>query len=44
VKLRLEDPAALEAVRPRARALVEDHLRGVATLWREVVAGGTPLW
>jgi S-adenosylmethionine synthetase len=44
VKLRLEDPAALEAVRTRAHALVEDHLRGVTALWREVVAGGTPLW
>ena len=44
MKLRLADPAALEAVAPRARALVEDHLRGVSGLWREVVAGGTPLW
>ena len=44
MKLRLEDPDALETVRPQARALVEDHLRGVAALWREVVAGGTPLW
>jgi S-adenosylmethionine synthetase len=44
VKLRLEDPAALEAVQPRAHALVEDHLRGITALWREVVAGGTPLW
>jgi S-adenosylmethionine synthetase len=44
VKLRLEDPAALEAVVPHARTLVEDHLRGVSALWREVVTGGTPLW
>jgi len=44
VKLRLADPAALEAVRPRALEVVHDNLRGVGTLWREIVGGGVALW
>ena len=44
VKLRLEDPDALDAVRPRALEVVQDNLRGVSTLWREIVGGGVPLW
>jgi S-adenosylmethionine synthetase len=44
VKLRLEDPEALEAVRPRVLAVVQDQLRGVSTLWREIVGGGVTLW
>ena len=44
VKLRLEDPDALEAVRPRALEVVHDNLRGISTLWREIVGGGVPLW
>jgi S-adenosylmethionine synthetase len=44
VKLRLEDRDALEAVRPQALAVVQDNLRGVSTLWREIVRGDTTLW
>jgi S-adenosylmethionine synthetase len=44
VKLRLEDSDALEAVRPRALEVVHDNLRGISTLWREIVGGGVPLW
>ena len=44
VKLRLEDSAALEAVRPQALAVVQDNLRGVSTLWQEIVKGGATLW
>ncbi|MGE5792835.1 MAG: methionine adenosyltransferase [Bacteroidota bacterium] len=44
VKLRLADAAALEAVRPRALEVVQDNLRGIGTLWREIAGGGTTLW
>ena len=44
VKLRLEDPDALETVRPRALEVVHDNLRGISTLWREIVGGSVPLW
>jgi len=44
VKLRLADPAALEAVRSRALEVVRAHLAGVSTLWREIVGGGITLW
>jgi S-adenosylmethionine synthetase len=44
VKLRLEDPDALDAARPRALAVVHDNLRGITTLWREIVGGGARLW
>ena len=44
VKLRLEDPDALETVRPRAFEVVHDNLRGISTLWREIVGGSVPLW
>jgi S-adenosylmethionine synthetase len=44
VRLRLADPAALAAIEPRTRALVEDHLRAIPTLWRDVVQRSTPLW
>ena len=44
LKLRLEDPDALEAARPRALEVVQDSLRGVSTLWREIVGGRAILW
>ena len=44
VRLRLEEPGALEAVRPQALAVVHDHLRGISTLWREIVGGAIRLW
>jgi S-adenosylmethionine synthetase len=44
VKLRLEEPGALDAVRPQAMAVVGDHLSGIGNLWREIVRGGTLLW
>jgi len=44
VKLRLEDRDALEAIRPQALGVVQDNLRGVSTLWREIVRGDTTLW
>jgi S-adenosylmethionine synthetase len=44
VKLRLAEPAALEAVRPRALEVVHDGLRGIGTLWPEIVGGGIALW
>jgi len=43
VKLRLEDADAFEAARPRALEVVQDNLRGLSALWREIV-GGAPLW
>jgi S-adenosylmethionine synthetase len=44
VKLRLEDPDALETVRPRVLEVVQDNLRAISTLWRDIVGGGVPLW
>jgi hypothetical protein len=44
VRLRLEEPGALEAVRPRTLAVVQDNLRGISTLWREIVGGDSRLW
>jgi S-adenosylmethionine synthetase len=44
LKLRLEDPDALEATRPRALEVVQDNLHGIGTLWREIVEGGVTLW
>ena len=44
VKLRLEDRDELEAVRPQVFAVVQDNLRAVSTLWREIVRGDTTLW
>jgi len=40
VGLRLPDPAAIDAVRPRAAQLVRAHLEQAGELWREVLAGG----
>jgi len=44
LKLRLEDPDGFEAARPRALEVVQDSLRRVSTLWREIVGGGATLW
>jgi S-adenosylmethionine synthetase len=44
LKLRLEDPDALEAARPRALEVAQDNLRAIGTLWREIIEGGVPLW
>jgi S-adenosylmethionine synthetase len=44
VKLRLAEPDALDAVRPRALEVVQSHLSGIGSLWREIVRGGTLLW
>ena len=44
VRLRLEEPGALDAVRPQTLAVVQDNLRGISTLWREIVGGDIRLW
>jgi S-adenosylmethionine synthetase len=44
LKLRLEDPDALEAVRPTALEVAQDYLARTGTLWRDVVEGGIRLW
>jgi S-adenosylmethionine synthetase len=44
LKLRLEDPDALEAARARALEVVRDHLRAIRTLWREIMEGRVTLW
>jgi S-adenosylmethionine synthetase len=44
VKLRLTDPGALDAVRPRVLDVVRGNLRAITTLWRGILAGGLTLW
>ncbi|MGA8006263.1 MAG: methionine adenosyltransferase [Burkholderiales bacterium] len=44
LKLRLEDPAALAALRPRAEELARGELAGVTTLWRELLEGPQQVW
>lgn len=44
LKLRLEDPAALAALRPRAENVVRAELAGVTTLWRELLEGPQQVW
>ena len=39
IGLRLADPAALDALRPRAAELVRAHLERANELWRDVLAG-----
>lgn len=41
--LRVADPAALDALRPRAAQLVRAHLQDAAQVWREVLAGRLPV-
>lgn len=44
LKLRLEDPAALAALRPRVEELARGELAGVTTLWRELLEGPQRVW
>jgi len=44
LKLRLEDPAALAALRPRAEEIARGELAGVTTLWRELLEGPQQVW
>lgn len=44
LKLRLDDPAALAAVRPRVEELARAELAGVTTLWRELLEGPQQVW
>ncbi|MGA8049924.1 MAG: methionine adenosyltransferase [Burkholderiales bacterium] len=44
LKLRLEDPGALAALRPRVAELVKGHLSGLVTLWRELLEGPQQVW
>lgn len=44
VKLRLDDPAALDLVRPRVLEITRAHLHAATSLWREIVQGGLVLW
>ena len=44
LKLRLEDPAALAALRPRVAQLAKDHLGGLVTLWRDLLEGPQQVW
>ena len=39
IGLRLADPAAIDALRPRAAQLVRAHLHEASELWRDVLAG-----
>jgi S-adenosylmethionine synthetase len=44
LKLRLEDPAALAALRPRIEQVARGELAGVTTLWRELLEGPQQVW
>jgi S-adenosylmethionine synthetase len=44
LKLRLEDPAALAALRPRAEDVARSELAGVTALWRELLEGPQQVW
>jgi len=44
LKLRLEDPAALAALRPRIEQVARSELAGVTTLWRELLEGPQRVW
>ena len=44
VKVRLDDPAALESLRARIAATVRAQLAGLPQLWRESLAGTWSLW
>jgi len=39
IRLRLVDPASIDALKPSAEEIVRAHLHGAAELWREVIAG-----
>jgi len=44
VKVRLEDPAALGALRARIADVARERLGAVTTLWRELIAGPQQVW
>lgn len=44
LKLRLADPAALAALRPRVEDVAHAELAGVTTLWRELLQGPQQVW
>jgi len=44
VKIRLAEGTALAALEPRVAAVVREHLAGLGSLWREVMAGTQPVW
>jgi len=44
LKLRLEDPGALAALRPRAEEVARRELAGATTLWRELLEGPQQVW
>ena len=44
VKLRLDDPAALGALRPGAEEVAQREIAGVTTLWRELLEGPQQVW
>jgi S-adenosylmethionine synthetase len=44
VKLRIEDPDALDTMRPRTLEIIQDQLRAIGALWREIVKGGLAVW
>jgi len=39
ISLRLQEPCAIEVVRPAAEEIVQAHLQSAGTLWHEVIAG-----
>jgi S-adenosylmethionine synthetase len=44
LKLRLDEPAALGALRPRAEEVAQREIAGVTTLWRELLEGPHQVW
>jgi S-adenosylmethionine synthetase len=44
LKLQLEDPAALAALRPRVEEVARGELAGVTDLWRELIEGPQQVW
>jgi S-adenosylmethionine synthetase len=41
IRLRVANPAAIQALEPATEELVRAHLHGVTELWRDVIAGRT---
>jgi len=44
VKVRLKGAASLASLRPRIAEITRAHLQQAGALWRDVIAGRTPLW
>ena len=44
LKLRLDDPSALGALRARAEEVAQREIAGVTTLWRELLEGPQQVW